>query len=457
MKKKTLWIHAGGSKTGTSALQNFFELNVDKLNHYGYSYENRLNIHSDYQITSGNGWQLYEVLLSKSATEEDIDNILMSYIGAYSNAICSSEGLAELNTLQLQKLLESAKRLGINLEVVFYIRNVIPFMLSVYDQIIKRHGEWRPFNELIGNVYFFQHFFFLKSLIEVLPKEKIHVKHYESTKSFLIKDFVSTIEINESFDIGEQEARRMVNRSLTYEEREVLKSINKILGEKYSTEISDKLIFANPTLRSEPLDIDEQVCQEITFRFQDEIKWVNETFFNGLDIVSIAHVKSGKKQKDNTSHAKKDPWGLSLEWALEKIHVIKEETIFQFIHRLRDAGNINPNDFSSDIPDDFDPIAYLLLNPDVMAEDISPIDHYVNYGKEEGREYQFDVMRNRMAQIAKDTEDDIEELQKQITQLNDAVKQWEKYGLKMARQLSKREEELFARTTNQKSTNRQQK
>lgn len=457
MKQKTLWIHAGGSKTGSSALQNFFENNIDKLNNYGYSYKNRLNIHSDHEITSGNGWLLYEILLSNIAMEVDIDNILISYIGEHDNAICSSEGLAELNTQQLQKLLESAERLGINLQVVFYVRDVIPFVLSAYDQAIKRHGEWRHISEFITEPALWKHFVFLKILTNVISKEKIHLRHYESSKENLIKDFISTIGIDESFNVKPQEQKRIVNRSLTHNEREILKSINKILGEKYSAEISDKLILANPTLKAEPVDIDTQVLQEMISRFQDDVDWVNETFFKGLHIVSISHANGLQKQKDNTNNVKKDSHVLSLEWALKKIHTIREETIFQFIHRLQEAGNINPNDFSSDIPDDFDPIAYLLLNPDVMAEDISPIDHYVNYGKEEGREYQFDVMTNRMAQIAKDTEDDIEELQKQITQLNDAVKQWEKYGLKMARQLSKREEELFARTANQKSNNRQQK
>ncbi len=37
------------------------------------------------------------------------------------------------------------------------------------------------------------------------------------------------------------------------------------------------------------------------------------------------------------------------------------------------------------IPDDFDPIGYLLRNGDLWVSDVKPFLHYVTYGKREGR------------------------------------------------------------------------
>lgn len=42
MEKKTLWIHAGGSKTGSSALEFFFEYNTLYLKSNRFSYANKL-------------------------------------------------------------------------------------------------------------------------------------------------------------------------------------------------------------------------------------------------------------------------------------------------------------------------------------------------------------------------------------------------------------------------------
>jgi hypothetical protein len=40
-----------------------------------------------------------------------------------------------------------------------------------------------------------------------------------------------------------------------------------------------------------------------------------------------------------------------------------------------------------DLPDDFDPAAYLMLNPDVRASGAIPKEHYLKHGMLEGRRY----------------------------------------------------------------------
>ena len=65
-----LFVHAGGTKTGTSALQNFFEMERDQLHKLGISYENSCGIKSVHEITSGNGDPLYVMLRDAESTDD---------------------------------------------------------------------------------------------------------------------------------------------------------------------------------------------------------------------------------------------------------------------------------------------------------------------------------------------------------------------------------------------------
>ncbi|HEY6531315.1 MAG TPA: hypothetical protein VIY72_03365, partial [Acidimicrobiales bacterium] len=42
---------------------------------------------------------------------------------------------------------------------------------------------------------------------------------------------------------------------------------------------------------------------------------------------------------------------------------------------------------SPEIPEDFDPVGYLLANPDVLAAQVDPYEHYLSSGKDEGRRW----------------------------------------------------------------------
>lgn len=42
---------------------------------------------------------------------------------------------------------------------------------------------------------------------------------------------------------------------------------------------------------------------------------------------------------------------------------------------------------ASDLPPDFDPAGYQLLNPDAAASELSPADHYLRVGRDQGRQY----------------------------------------------------------------------
>lgn len=394
MHRKTLWIHAGGAKTGTSAIQNFLALNQSGLNSLGFSYRNQDEINSAYDITAGNGFLLFKYLSSSVASDDGLDDLILSYFDERTlNAICSSEMLQDINESGWKKIIASCLRLKIKIEVIFIVRNVAPYVSSAYDQVVKRYGEWRLLNECIGNIYW-PHASALRIIDTCFPKENKHIFAYDRAKNRIVEDFIEALGINtQILDIGKTDAQRIVNRSLTIAERNLLRRINRIFGQRYSAEISDVLIKSQPNLNAEP-EWDPNLEQVLAERYRDDIVWINKTFFGGKPIISVGNVGiekvakvRSKKQSIETDECAQTINNIALDWAISKLAVIESQTRAFICGRLAEAiKNTNTAQYS-DLPPDFDAASYLALNSDVLMAGSDPVKHYVTYGRAEGRRY----------------------------------------------------------------------
>ena len=396
MASMTLFVHAGGAKTGSSALQNFCELGAPSLEGLGFAYENRLNIKSKFEITSGNGESLFELLRATTTTDGQIDRAVRSYFGKCKNAICSSESLAECGRHSWARLYESSLRLGVQLKVIFYVRNVIPFLLSAYDQAIKRHGEYRSFDEWVLEADW-QHARALKVISDVMPKGNVQVSHFDRSRKRLIQAFFEILGVRASLELNPGSNAWQVNRSLTNEERLVLIAVNRALGETYSKELSDLLIYANPNVAGEGILIDKSTSELLCNRFSGDVEWVNETFFHGRAVVSVWPMEATKRTQNIDPKVcpgyDREVEKLVLNWAIERVRTIKEETGQHILDVLNAAAQNESAGISPEIPADFSLLSYLLLNPDVLFAGGDPILHFIRYGKSEGRRYKF-VGRN---------------------------------------------------------------
>lgn len=396
MSEKILYLHAGSHKTGSSALQNFFENNVNQLESLGFSYENRNNIETKYQITCGNGPLLYSTLEDPYKSDNEIDSLLLEYFGQRDKAICSNECFTALQETNWKKLFESLKRLNIQLKIIVYVRNIIPFLLSAYDQVIKEGDEHREFNEWVlqdGIAHVIAPIL-LKTIADHLPKSNIFVLHYDREETRLIKSFLSVIGIEHLFKIDSIDQHRRVNRSLTTNERKALLNINKVLGFGYSKELSDMLLYANPEIPVVFESCDKKTEEFLIDFYKNDVNWINNEFFNGQSVLSVLPIEAERKKINQASEI--EPITdilidkLILNWALEKIKFAKLESERSLIDKLRVVamqGALKNN--QSDIPIDFDPLAYLLLNYDLIRAGVDPIKHYIENGKSEDRKYKF--------------------------------------------------------------------
>jgi len=389
---RTLYIHAGGVKTGSSAIQNFLELNADRLAEYGVAYENRVIIKSPFEITSGNGGILYEALISEETSDDTIDSILTSYLGGCRRAICSSEHFTHLSSRGWARLDQSANRLGVNYRIVFFMRNVLPFLMSSYDQMIKRHGEWRDFEQWIEDATW-QHDDALKAMVEVVPFDRIHVVSYDSVKEKLFEAFLSEIEIDGGIISGASSRNIAVNRSLSEFERNILRTLNRIVGGAYSAELSNLMIYAEPekaVLR--PL-VDKRVLDILRDRFVAQVAWVNENAHIVNGPISLG-IEQYDFEKSNTIACDDDKGGAVsgkvLHWLIEKLPRFFEDQLDRVNNIASGEYGHSVSENQQQLPTDFDPLAYVLLNRDVFFAQIDPVTHFLTYGRIEQRAYKFE-------------------------------------------------------------------
>lgn len=395
MSEKILIIHAGGSKTGTSALQHFFKSNVSQLETLGLAYLSNISYCSDREINSGNGFLLVD-FLSSTNSDSDLDRRVLSYFGQCSIGIISSEYFSELSVHGWKRLYESTIRLGVTLKIIFYVRNVIPYMLSAYDQVIKHCVQVRvdrKFDQWALNRVQWQHFTVLSNLKDILPKENIRVLHYESNKKDLILSFLAELDIVSSFDVNQFKLSRQVNRSLNKVERKILIFLNENYSREYANELSYLFITKNPTIRSDKVSYNVETKNYLVERFNNQVEWINEIFFNRQSIVSVLPVevvnKSIKRDAKDKFREIQKVKNLTLLFLLEKLKTIKKDTEQNLLASLCNASQYDLVNYHTQLPVDFDPVTYLLINKDVLFANADPVQHYINFGQKEGRSYKF--------------------------------------------------------------------
>jgi hypothetical protein len=412
MMIKTLFIHAGGPKTGSSALQNVLERNSVQLKTLGFEYNHKVGIESEYDITSGNGLPLFEMLNGSkisnpwdcgnsdkikinssvsNVSENELDSLVLSYFGELNNAICSSEFFSELQVDAWILLVKAAERHKITINVIYYIRDALSFYVSAYDQTIKRHGQYHSLEEF-SEQQCWKHFKALQILQAVIPQSCLYVLSYENEKDRLVDSFLDLLGIRESLKVDNLSKQAIVNRSLSEVEREILIMFNKELGQRYSTEMSDLLLHANPN--ASPIhNYSEEFINVVSVKDGSNAKWINETFFKGKNVVSA--VPSYIFKPDLRKKLKVEPNALNtyrdtINWAIEKLKTnINSDVLLDRLVKAVSTPVIN----HEKLPTDFDPLSYLLLNHDVLLTDTDPIDHYLNYGIEEGRQYNLSFRR----------------------------------------------------------------
>lgn len=388
--QKTLYIHAGGGKTGTSALQNFLAKNKNTLESYGFKYYTKTIVDSDYTITSGNGLSLVNAI-KNNKNDVVLKCLLKNYVDGFDKGICSSEYFASLSETEWYKLLNLSKTLSIQVNIVFYVRNVGPFLVSAYDQVIKRHAYSLSFDSFVSSDSWLSAYYFsLINFNKMRGVVSLNVLSYDKLKKNLEESFLKSVGINQKNYTNFNITKKTVNRSLVKEERDLLLYINSVCNDSaLSTILSDKFIYSRPEFKSSSIDFSEADKNIIEKKYKLPVEWVNKKFFKGEKIISLFSVDSDESEsKINCGKEFKSTEMLALEYFVSQYPLMKETNFNNIFNYLRNSIAISYQ-YKDDnlLPRDFDPIAYLLINKDVFKNMFCPNEHYIKFGRKEGRKY----------------------------------------------------------------------
>lgn len=225
--KKTVYLHIGLHKTGTSAIQHFLSRNRTTLKRKGYLYPGKRTAcydMSDELLTKS----ISEILADdESPSKKYLNEIQLS---SSATVILSSEVFIKLKKEQI-KTLKNLFPEGYRIKIIVYLRRQDDKLESHYNQNIRESKlrDQQRFAEsvqiILGHGYF-DFYTILCPWSEVFGKENIIVRCYEKEQlsNGIFRDFLDAIGLknDNAFQIPEDK----VNISMNWDLIEIIRLCN---------------------------------------------------------------------------------------------------------------------------------------------------------------------------------------------------------------------------------------
>lgn len=279
---KTLYLHIGCGKTGSSALQVWLWNNQEDIGKEGLLYPKygdkaKLN---DYSITTGNG-----VILISKIREGGLTRFLKGLSYKKEDVLFSSEVFQNLNDKELEKLGKVAERVGFNVKIIAFVRDVYDMAYSSYLQLVKRGGYFHNFEHFAFSCATLQQFQVIKKFEKVF--DNIKLIHYDTAKKQGVDVYFADA-VGIDYNRISPMAKKKVNRSLTLFELQLMRAANlaahrRGVGDEFCTSLSDKLIYADPEKDSE-LFLDFEALSYLKDKFEDDVAYINNKYFEDLTL-----------------------------------------------------------------------------------------------------------------------------------------------------------------------------
>jgi hypothetical protein len=334
----------------------------------------------------GNGQYFYEQLYERNVPESQLEALLEFYLASRQMAICSSEDFTRFKRQEWQKIKDACQRLQVQAKFVTFVRDIGPYYFSLHGQLIKGGENYASFDEFCNRDQYFPVLDSLRCLLDLFGQESMSVIHYESTINCLDSKFMRAVGLSpEHYD--NTPLKQTVNRSLTEYEQEILSRINKTSGRQYSQELSDLLMRQRPHLKPAK-HMNAGAIGKLVARHAVDVDWLNQTFFDSAEVVKASNGAEGNAQRDALSLEDRQAIDRDVaNWCISKFQSVQDESIKYVTERLRAIDWANAN--NPVVPEDFDPLAYLLLNTDVLKAGMPPYKHFIGSGQYENRRWKW--------------------------------------------------------------------
>jgi hypothetical protein len=372
---KKLIFHIGTPKTGTTAIQAFLSSNTDLLLKQGVHYpfpESQATIASGacsgnlsapifdkaktknypYTNVSASIDACFQDVVEMSVSNSPVSTILFS--GEFLLSQCSNTIIETL--CQLSKVHQ--------VEIKVFIRDPYDYFISAWKQQVKQGYIGYPHELLKREI----------QTNQLMPKKvgrfiqadlNIEVTRYESVRSRLVSAFLSNINI----DIESTPVKRMDeihNSSLSFSQALLIVMTGRILKRNRALAVATKKYLKRPPSPPDPYLL--KIDKAIRHHCENEIRLINEKL-SPNDHINV--LPQGNETHTPVVFSTKD-----IATLFETLATVKERPE----HDQYSADNLPLG-----LPPDFDPVEYLLRNPDVAQASFEPVSHYLNHGRYEGR------------------------------------------------------------------------
>jgi hypothetical protein len=372
--RRVLHFHTGTWKTGSTALQIFLDRNRPALAEAGVSYE--FQPQADHN--AGNGSHLRGRLLGLHLAPPLLAGMLEDHFAGRNSAICSSEGFTQFGASEWQQLIDVCGHLHIDIRVITYVRDIAPYYLSLHAQLFKS-GEHHATIEEYSNIDCYRPVMnSLRCMHDMLGRSVMTVLHYESTMDRLEAPFLGALGIQAAgFDLSV--LSQQLNRSLSQYEMDILRDLIEKTGVQLASNLAALLLERRPALKADRT-ADAALRQKLATRHAADRAWLNDVFFGGADIVKIDGTTAQAGRHDGLSASDRQAIDRDVaNWCISQLGNAQEAGATFIANSLThiDWKNIG----HPALPADFDPIAYLLLNLDVLKSGARPCEHYLAHGR----------------------------------------------------------------------------
>ena len=383
---RTLWVHAGAHKTGSTSIQNYLNRHgVPRTTSREIFYKTKLYDQEIEFLDAGNGQGFVDQLLG-DLDQESLQLVMKDFLGNANEGLISCENLAALSAKHWEKFKEAGAASRIELKVIIFIRDLMPFMSSDYDQHLRHGLTAEDFNHWCMSANW-SHATALRSLAQVFAPGSLRVLHYESAKGSLFLKFFEALGLEgPSFKLVDNKAL-MLNTALSNVQRDLLIWINNSLkGQNDFSQVVIARALQNTSANAqrEKPDYNLETFNSMSLKFTSEKDWINRTFFGGRPVVSLGDSYNSQRTSATGSGSAHivETYRSVLAAMLKKANI--EACVLE---QLKSINKQNLSDQA--IPSDFCPVAYLLKNSDLINPKFDFLDHFLQHGKAESRPYKW--------------------------------------------------------------------
>lgn len=353
--KKTIFLHIGHGKTGTSATQGIFANISDELSRKGVLYPEYAHITRLAKLggtTSGNAPNSIDefFLHLKKIVKENSD---------FDRFCFSNEWFFQRQEFGTIESFINNNKEDFKFSIILSVRNPVNLMISSYKQGVKLGG----ITEKIDDFNFTVHSR-ARNIIEFCKENnvEIHLFNYSKLKQKITENILQVICPEFNLKKIKNFETRIVNRSLSKSEVMITRNINKYFGRNMGAKFAERIVKHYPNIEVKK----ERLNQKKFERYKSEQKG-NVDFINSF--LGEEDQLYWKNNIDNFGYKEYFQGFLNIIFAVK--------IIFSLDQKLKKGT----------LPNDFDPEMYLLLNADVKEAGVNPAEHFLKHGQNENRQY----------------------------------------------------------------------